>query len=379
MIPLSLYIHVPWCVRKCPYCDFNSHEIKSTLPEQDYINALVRDIEFDLPSVWGRKIQSIFIGGGTPSTLSPEAYDQLLSALRARLSITPDTEITMEVNPGTVDKHKLSEYRKTGINRLSIGVQSFDNDLLNRIGRIHDRKAAFVAAESAHDAGFDNINLDIMFGLPTQTIAQGRSDVENAVALDATHISYYELTIEPNTYFYQYPPTLPEDDRIARIQENGMAILKEHGFDRYEISAYAKKDRQCRHNMNYWQFGDYLGIGAGAHEKITSPEPFRIMRRSRKRLPQEYIESAGSEPCIVSPHTLDDSKLILEFMMNALRLVDGFDSSIFEPRTGIPLEKISQQLQIAGDQSLIDMTSDRLFPTAKGLKYLNNLIELFIP
>jgi len=378
LIPLSLYIHIPWCVRKCPYCDFNSHEIKKELPEAEYISALVRDLEQELPAVWGRKIQSIFIGGGTPSTLSPESYDALFSQLRARLIIMPDTEITMEVNPGTVDQYKLSEYQKTGVNRLSIGAQSFNNDLLQRIGRIHDRRAAFNAVESAHHAGFENINLDIMFGLPTQTIEQGQSDIKNAIALEPTHISFYELTIEPNTLFYKQPPTLPTENKMIQIQETGKTLLSENGFQQYEISAYAKSQRQCKHNLNYWQFGDYIGIGAGAHGKITSPENMNITRRAKLRSPQDYMDKAGLDASVSSTRELSDNDRILEFMMNALRLNDGFPVTLFEERTGLDIALIEDTINKAMDNDLIEQTSERLRPTEKGRNYLNDLTQLFM-
>ena len=378
MIPLSLYIHIPWCERKCPYCDFNSHEIKNKLPEKEYIAALIRDLEQELPDVWGRKIQTIFIGGGTPSTLSPESYDELFSQLRARLTLIPDTEITMEVNPGTVDAHKLSEYHKTGINRLSIGVQSFNNDLLQRIGRIHDRKAAFNAVESAHHAGFKNMNLDIMFGLPTQTISQGQSDIENAVALEPTHISYYELTIEPNTLFHNQPPILPIEDTMLQIQKDGQSILSENGFQQYEISAYAKDKKQCQHNMNYWQFGDYIGIGAGAHGKITAPENMKITRRAKLRGPQDYIDNAGLDSGVSSIRELSDNDRILEFMMNTLRLNDGFPIALFTEHTGLDIEIINEAVNKAMDNNLIEQSSEYLKPTKKGRNYLNNLTELFM-
>ncbi len=348
------------------------------MPESEYVSALIRDLEQELPAVWGRKIQSIFIGGGTPSTLSPESYDELFSQLRARLTITPETEITMEVNPGTVDEHKLSEYRNIGINRLSIGVQSFDNDLLQRIGRIHDRKTAFNAVEFAHQAGFENMNLDVMFGLPTQTIEQGQSDIENAIALEPAHISYYELTIEPNTQFHNQPPTLPAENKMIQIQESGQTILRENGFQQYEVSAYAKDKQQCQHNLNYWQFGDYIGIGAGAHGKITSPENMNIIRRAKLRSPQAYIEKAGLDTSISSTRELSDNDRIFEFMMNALRLNDGFPIQLFSERTGLDTSNFSDAINKAMDQGLMEQTGEYLKPTKKGRTYLNNLTQLFI-
>ena len=301
--PLSLYIHLPWCVRKCPYCDFNSHEVKSAngeLPEMEYVDAMLKDLEQDLPRIWGRRVMSVFIGGGTPSLLSPEAMDRLLSGLRARLVINADAEITLEANPGTAEQEKFREYRALGINRLSIGVQSFHDDALQKLGRIHGRNEAIRAAEMAHAAGFDNFNLDLMFALPNQTPKQAAEDVATAIDLEPAHISYYQLTLEPNTLFYAQPPVLPDNDIAWQMQQAGQQQLGEANYGQYEVSAYAQPKRQCAHNLNYWQFGDYLGIGAGAHGKITDASQQNITRLAKCRHPQDFMTTAGTTKSIQS-------------------------------------------------------------------------------
>lgn len=373
--PLALYIHVPWCVRKCPYCDFNSHEQKASLPEFEYVERLVADLTEDLPRVWGRRVESIFIGGGTPSLFSPEAYDRLFSQLRALIPFNAMAEITLEANPGTIDRTKLNEYRALGINRLSIGVQTFDNTLLGRIGRIHDGRAAINAAENAHYAGFDNFNLDLMFGLPTQTLEQARSDIETAAALAPTHISYYQLTLEPNTAFYRTPPTLPDDDATAAMQQAGQNWLARKGYQQYEVSAYAKTDRQCWHNLNYWRFGDYLGIGAGAHGKITDAPSQRILRLAKTKHPKAYL--SGGE-LLATEQSLTRADLPSEFMLNALRLTDGFESALFSERTGLPISAIEKPLRKAEQLGLIEWTLQTIKPTEKGRLFLNDLIILFM-
>lgn len=360
-------------MRKCPYCDFNSHEQKTDLPQREYIEALIKDIESELPDVWGRKIVSVFMGGGTPSLFDPEYIAQLISALRARLNLTSDTEITLEANPGTVDFEKFSEFRDAGINRLSIGIQSFDNDLLRRLGRIHDRTQAFRATEAAHAAGFDNFNLDLMFGLPTQTAKHAQSDVRNAIDLAPAHISYYELTLEPNTLFHAQPPTLPNENTLQQIQDSGMKLLAEQGYKRYEISAYAKDGSQCLHNMNYWQFGDYLGIGAGAHGKITNIPQQTITRHAKVKHPREYLASRT----VMEQRTLSEQDAITEFMMNALRLTNGVNTRLFTERTGLPLSSIETQLEQAQEKGLLEPDDLHIRPTQKGLLYLNDLLALF--
>jgi len=283
--PLSLYIHVPWCVKKCPYCDFNSHKSPEVLAEDDYIDALIRDLEYVVPSVWGRTIQTVFIGGGTPSLFSAKAYEKLFSSLRALLPISHHAEITLEANPGTFEQHRFADYLSLGINRLSIGIQSFDDQSLNALGRIHDGQQAIAAVDTAQQVGFENINLDLMFGLPEQTAKTAQQDIETAIALEPTHLSYYQLTIEPNTLFHQQPPTLPDDDPIIDWQLNSQSKLAKAGYQQYEVSAYAKENQQCRHNLNYWQFGDYLGIGAGAHGKVSDAAKQTITRQSKQKQP----------------------------------------------------------------------------------------------
>lgn len=377
-VPLTLYVHIPWCVRKCPYCDFNSHEAREPLPERAYIDALLADLEQDLPRIWGRRMESVFIGGGTPSLLSAEALDRLLSGLRARLPLRPDMEITLEANPGAVEQGRFAEFRSAGVNRLSIGVQSFNDDHLQKLGRIHDRRAAFVAAEAAHAAGLDNFNLDLMFGLPGQTVAQALADAANAVALQPAHISYYQLTIEPNTLFHQSPPTLPDEETLDAIQERVQAELVRQGYARYEVSAYAREGRRCRHNLNYWEFGDYLGIGAGAHGKLTDPANGRIHRLWKLKHPQDYLARAGTPPGLGGDAPIQEADLPVEFLMNALRLVEGVPAALFEERTGQPLAALEPVLSQVREHGLMATDPKRLQPTAAGLRFLNNLLQEFM-
>ena len=377
--PLSLYIHFPWCVQKCPYCDFNSHAVKGGIPEKDYITALIRDIENHLPDIWGRSITSIFMGGGTPSLFSPEALDQLMVELRARLNLKPDIEVTLEANPGTVEQGKFKEFRAIGINRLSIGVQSFNEYHLHSLGRIHNRKDAIRAAELAHDAGFDNFNLDLMFGLPQQNLEQALRDIHTAIDLEPTHISHYQLTIEPNTYFYTHTPTLPDDDRIWSMQEQCQAVLAERGFEQYEISAYAKQKKQSQHNLNYWQFGDYLGIGAGAHGKISKANEQTITRHWKQKHPQDYLKILERQDVLAGEKRLSQDDLIIEFMMNALRLTDGIETSLFTEHTGLSLDVIDLACQKASDQGWLEVSNEQIKPSHKGLLFLNDLLGLFMP
>ena len=373
--PLTLYIHIPWCIRKCPYCDFNSHEANNQIPESQYVSALIADLEQDLPYIWGRRVESIFIGGGTPSLFSPEAFDQLLSQLRSHLQINPNAEITLEANPGTFEYQKFKEYRALGINRLSIGIQSFNNDHLQRLGRIHGRAEAIKAAETAHDAGFDNFNLDLMFALPQQTPAQAADDLNTAISLEPTHVSYYQLTIEPNTLFHHQPPEQPHDDTIAAIHNQGIEQLALRGYQHYEVSAFAKEGRQCFHNLNYWRFGDYLGIGAGAHGKITNAPQQSITRTTKSRHPKDYLDDSRRT---VNRTDLSTKDTAFEFMMNALRMNDGFETSLFSERTGLGINVIEQPLRRAEELELITWDIRQIQPTAKGRIYLNNLLELFI-
>ncbi len=376
--PLALYIHIPWCVRKCPYCDFNSHEAPSKLPEDDYIDALLRDLEQDLPLVWGRPITSIFIGGGTPSLFSAEALDRLFSGLRARLKLLPDIEITLEANPGTVEAGKFREFRALGINRLSIGVQSFNDAQLKALGRIHGAREAIAAAETAHAAGLSDFNLDLMHGLPDQSLTDAQADMQQAIALEPSHISYYQLTLEPNTWFYNHPPSLPDDEHLADIEEAGQALLAAAGYAQYEVSAYAQPGQRCAHNLNYWEFGDYLGIGAGAHGKITLPAEQRILRRARSKNPRDYQASAGT-PAAYSEEAPKPQDAAFEFMLNALRLKHGFAPHLLQERAGIPLSRIQNAMQQAEKEGLLDWSIQRIAATPHGWRYLNDLMQHFLP
>jgi len=379
-IPLSLYLHLPWCVKKCPYCDFNSHEIgRRPVREREYIDALVRDLEFELPRIWGRRMLSLFIGGGTPSLFSPEALAHLMAALRARLTISPDIEITLEANPGTAEAARFRGYRELGVNRLSIGIQSFNDDHLKRLGRIHDSAEARAAVDMAHDAGFEDINLDLMFGLPQQSPREALADLQAAIDCQPHHISWYQLTIEPNTVFYSRPPALPGDDAAWEMQQQGQRQLEECGFRQYEISAYARGGHPCVHNLNYWQFGDYLGLGAGAHGKITDVAAGSVTRFARHRIPEAYMRKAGTAEVITETRRLGREDLALEFMMNALRLTDGVPPSLFLERTGLPLTCIRPELEQAESRGLIAWDIHRIKPTALGQRYLNDLLQIFMP
>ncbi len=379
--PLSLYIHLPWCIKKCPYCDFNSHATnKEAFPEGAYVDALISDLESELPRIWGRPIVSIFIGGGTPSLFSTKVINRLMAALRERLTFYHNTEVTMEANPGTAEADRFKAYRESGINRLSIGVQSFDDEKLKALGRIHNSDEALSAIAMAKDAGFDEINLDLMFGLPEQSIDQSMSDLEVAMEQQPTHLSWYQLTIEPNTVFYSKPPVLPVDDLLWEMQQQGQAYLADKGFDQYEVSAYARKEgnHQCQHNQNYWQFGDYLGIGAGAHGKLTHVAEGKIERYVRHRIPQSYIDKVAQSNAVIETRKLARDELPLEFMMNALRLNQGFHPSTFIEHTGLPLKHIQKQLEIAEERALIEWDINMIKPTETGHRYLNDLIELFM-
>jgi putative oxygen-independent coproporphyrinogen III oxidase len=377
--PLSLYIHIPWCVRKCPYCDFNSHAAREEISEDAYINALIADLEQDLPAVWGRTIETVFIGGGTPSLFSPESIDRLLGAVRARVPLKPDAEITLEANPGTVDQARFKGFRDAGINRLSIGVQSFQPDLLQNIGRIHSDSEAVIAVEAARHAGFDNLNLDLMFGLPGQSTAQALMDLRTATALEPAHISWYELTIEPNTWFHRHPPERAADDTLWDIQQAGGTLLGTRGFERYEVSAYARDGQQCRHNMNYWQFGDYLGIGAGAHAKISDAATQGITRISKVRHPRTYLDSAHSSQRISTRSRLTADDAVLEFAMNALRLEQGFSTATFTATTGLPCATIETILNKGIIDGLLAFNNDAIKATPRGQRYLNELLQQWMP
>jgi len=377
--PLALYIHFPWCVKKCPYCDFNSHEApRDGLAEHDYLEALIRDLEFELPRIEGRGIISVFIGGGTPGLISARGLERLLTTLRSRLGISSETEVTLEANPGTAEAVRFRDYHQAGINRLSIGVQSFDDDKLKSLGRIHSAAEARQAIDMAHQTGFDNINIDLMYGLPGQSTADARRDLHAAAASAVTHISRYQLTLEPNTLFYKHPPVLPDEDLCWTMQDRGDAMLHRHGYSQYEISAYALPGFRCLHNLNYWEFGDYLGIGAGAHSKITDTAAGIINRYARHRLPVQYMQGAGNSGVIVQDRKLTERDLILEFMMNAMRLTDGVPARLFRERTGMSLKDAVPELLLGEQQGLIARDSHTLASTALGRRYLNNLLQLFM-
>ncbi len=375
--PLSLYIHIPWCVRKCPYCDFNSHEAGSHIPEAEYINALLKDLEQDLHWVQGRAIKSIFFGGGTPSLLSAHAYETLFTGLSEKLSFSSDIEITLEANPGTFEADKFKAYRQLGINRLSMGIQSFQPEHLKKLGRIHDRAQALAAIETAINAGFSNFNLDLMHGLPDQTPEQALDDLNTALSFQPPHLSWYQLTIEPNTEFYKRPPVLPEDDTLWDIQEQGQERLVHAGLRQYEISAYSLPQQQAKHNINYWRFGDYLGIGAGAHGKITStgPQGLTILRTRKTRLPKDYLNS--EKRFLAGQDRILPEDTALECMMNALRLQEGIPVSDFEARTGMTLDSIRAPLNKALSLGLIECSTD-IRASERGQQYLNELLALFL-
>lgn len=374
--PLSIYIHIPWCVRKCPYCDFNSHVAEKNLPEKAYIRALLDDLEQILPEVWGRRIISVFIGGGTPSLFSPEALDELLSGIRSRIQCLPDMEITLEANPGTFEQQKFNEFHDLGINRLSIGIQSFNDNNLRALGRIHNSREAIAAVETAYQAGFDNLNLDLMFGLPEQNLHQGLADLQQAIELEPAHISWYQLTIEPNTLFHAQPPVLADDDSIAELQLQGQARLQEAGYQQYEISAYGKAGRQCQHNLNYWQFGDYLAMGAGAHGKISRGDDHSIRRYWKLRQPQAYLQASPQQRSS-GESLLNDDERLFEFMLNALRLKQGFDIDLFEHHSGLDRNLLEPGLRQAREKELVEFTGSHIRPTDLGYRFLNDLINLF--
>ncbi len=374
--PLSLYVHMPWCVRKCPYCDFNSHEKKGDLPEKAYCAALIADLESALPWIWGRRVYSIFFGGGTPSLFSARSIDNLLSGIRSRVTIAADAEITLEANPGTFEAQKFHDFRAAGINRLSIGIQSFNDGHLKALGRIHGADEARRAIGIAQ-AEFDNINLDLMYGLPEQTLLEARADIEEGIRYGTLHLSAYQLTLEPNTVFYSHPPKLPPHDLAAEMQESAEGLLAAAGFEHYETSAFAKPGHRSRHNSNYWQFGDYLGLGAGAHGKISFPD--RIERHARAKQPREYMAMAPEGKSIVEHRTVARAELPFEFMLNALRLIGGVPVALFRERTGLEISVIESALAKGEALGLLERDWQTLRPTPKGQRFLNELLELFLP
>ena len=370
--PLALYVHIPWCVRKCPYCDFNSHERTGSLPEAEYLAVLFRDLEASLPQIWGRRVISVFIGGGTPSLFSPESIDALLSGVRARLALDPQAEITLEANPGTVEAARVRGFRKAGVNRISIGVQSFDERMLAALGRIHSADEARRAIDAAA-ASFDNVNIDLMYALPGQTPAMATADLDEALRFGLPHVSAYQLTVEPNTVFWSKPPKLPEHDVAADMQLAAEEGLRAAGYEHYETSAFARPGRRCSHNLNYWQFGDYLGIGAGAHGKLSFPD--RVTRHARAKQPNEYMKpDTHVEESVVSVEDLP-----FEFMLNALRLVEGFDIALFRERTGLPIHLVQSRLDEAEKKGLLARDWKHIRPTERGRRFLNDLLEAFLP
>ncbi|MGA5586110.1 radical SAM family heme chaperone HemW [Pseudomonas siliginis] len=373
--PLALYIHIPWCVRKCPYCDFNSHTASPVLPEQEYVDALLADLDQDLHAVYGRELTSIFFGGGTPSLFSAEALGRLLTGVEQRIPFAADIEITLEANPGTFEQEKFVAYRKLGINRLSIGIQSFQQEKLEALGRIHNGDEAVRAAGMARQAGFDNFNLDLMHGLPDQSLDDALSDLRQAIALKPTHISWYQLTLEPNTVFWNQPPVLPEDDTLWDIQEAGQALLAEHGYAQYEVSAYAQAGRPARHNLNYWSFGDFIGIGAGAHGKLSHPDG-RIVRTWKTRLPKDYLNPAKSFQA--GEKSLSNDEMPFEFLMNALRLTAGVESRLYPERTGLSLDTLAEGRREAEQSGLLQVEPSRLAATERGQLFLNDLLQQFL-
>ena len=373
--PLSLYIHIPWCVRKCPYCDFNSHEAKGPLPEQEYVAALVHDLELALPLIWGRKVYTVFIGGGTPSLLSAQAMTTLVSTVRMLLPLDINAEITVEANPGTVEAEKFAAFRDAGVNRLSLGIQSFNDTHLKALGRIHDSSEAKRAVEIAQQ-NFDNVNLDLMYGLPQQTLAEAENDMNVALTFAPQHLSCYHLTLEPNTLFHRYPPVLPDDDLSSAMQQQIEQLLAAQGYHHYETSAFALPQRRSRHNVNYWQFGDYLGIGAGAHSKLSFPD--KVLRQVRYKQPQAYLQQVAKDSPLQSEHQVIRDELAFEFMLNALRLNEGFDESLFVERTSMPLLLIRRELQQAEQRGLLLRDGQRIVPTELGRRFLNDLVQIFL-
>jgi putative oxygen-independent coproporphyrinogen III oxidase len=374
--PLSLYVHIPWCLRKCPYCDFNSHEKRGDVPEAQYVDALLADVDASFTKVYGRRVQTIFIGGGTPSLFSPAAIDRLLVGIRTRLPLDAEAEITMEANPGTFEAARFRGFREAGVNRLSIGVQSFDDAKLAALGRVHGAAEARRALASALEI-FPTVNADLMYGLPQQTLEEALRDIDEALAIGPPHLSAYHLTLEPDTNFHRFPPELPDDEVCADMQERIEARLAEAGYAHYETSAFARPGHRARHNLNYWTFGDYLGIGAGAHGKLSFRE--RILRETRQRKPETYMRSALAGDAIDESRDVTLDELAFEFMLNALRLIEGFPAELFEKRTGLPLHTIARELEGAERDGLIERDVASIRPTPKGQRFLNELLERFLP
>jgi putative oxygen-independent coproporphyrinogen III oxidase len=375
--PLSLYVHIPWCVRKCPYCDFNSHEAGDKLDETSYVAALMADLARELETIQQREVQSIFFGGGTPSLFSAESIYSIVAAIRRSANLAVDAEITLEANPGTFEQQKFTDFRSAGINRLSIGIQSFNDDRLDKLGRIHDRNEAIKAIETARAAGFDNINLDLMFGLPGQSLQQAITDITLACDLGPAHISHYQLTIEPNTWFHKHTPMLPEADLVWDMQQRCHDVLNSNGYQQYEVSAFSRTGNQCRHNMNYWTFGDYIGIGAGAHGKVTSVNSDTIQRRRKQRQPAAFIESALDGDACSGTSELNRADRLFEFLLNALRLSNGFSFDLFEQRTGISRASLLDACNTI-DPGLLVISETGLTTSPRGFDFLNDVLEKFL-
>lgn len=378
-VPLSLYVHIPWCIRKCPYCDFNSHQTDTPIPEDRYIDALIVDLQQQANIIKGREVISVFIGGGTPSLFSAGSIQRLLVAINDQLHLATNAEITIEANPGSLDQRNFADFRRAGVNRISIGAQSFHNDQLHQLGRIHNAQTAIAAVTAARDAGFENINIDLMYALPGQTLQKAAHDVEQAIALQPTHISYYQLTIEPNTRFYQHPPRLPDSELGWKMQQQGMSLLAQHGFRQYEVSAYAKDSFACIHNRNYWQFGDYIGIGAGAHQKISNAEKGAVSRSEKPRHPQQYMRrTLGNEP-VEAPRILSKRDLLFEFLLNALRLKCGFSRKQFECHTGLAYTSLYPRFEPLQNEGLLIVENDSTRCSEKGYRFLDELLQNFLP
>ena len=374
--PLALYVHIPWCLKKCPYCDFNSHERRGEIPQARYVDALLADLELALPGIWGRRVHTVFFGGGTPSLFAPEAIDRVLAGVRSRVPLAPDAEITLEANPGTFERARFAGFRAAGINRLSVGVQSFEPKFLHALGRVHDADEARAAAAAAIEI-FGNVNLDLMYALPGQTPADAQSDLAQALRFSPPHLSFYHLTIEPNTLFHRYPPSLPDDETAADIEDAIAATLGAAGYLHYETSAYARPGHECRHNLNYWRFGDYLGIGAGAHSKLSFPE--RVVRQVRHKQPQQYMEEVERGSPLAEDRTVERGEIGFEFMLNALRLTDGVPVALFAERTGFALTLVQKGLDEAERRGLIERDHQRMRPTPLGQRFLNDLQAIFLP
>jgi len=373
--PLSLYIHIPWCVRKCPYCDFNSHEARGAFPEREYVAALIRDLELALPLIWGRNVYTVFFGGGTPSLLSGESIEQIMRSVRMLLPLDINAEVTLEANPGTVEADRFADYRDAGVNRLSMGIQSFNDTHLQALGRIHTADEARQAIEIAQQH-FDNINLDLMYALPKQALDEALQDVRSALSFSPQHLSCYHLTLEPNTLFHRNPPSLPDDDASSDMQQRIEETLAVQGYQHYETSAFAQPKRRAKHNLNYWQFGDYLGIGAGAHSKLSFPG--RVIRQARHKQPQAYLNAVAKGAPLQSEHVVAPGELAFEFMMNALRLNEGFDSTLFEKRTSLSLLSIQRELAEAETRGLLFRDHQGIAPTPMGQRFLNDLLGMFL-